>query len=96
MPDDKLINEAQPPEPDHGDATPPHGDELVSERTFGRSDRYVNADDPDAERPVFPDTVRDVGEDADADPRHERFERIDDAAERDEQMAVRRRERKSE
>jgi len=32
------------------DMTPPHGDELRSEVTFGRSDRYTNVDDENAAR----------------------------------------------
>jgi len=32
------------------DLTPPHGDELRSEVTFGRSDRYSNVDDENAAR----------------------------------------------
>jgi hypothetical protein len=37
------------PAPDPGDATPPHGDELRHESTFGRSDRYANQDDPESQ-----------------------------------------------
>jgi hypothetical protein len=39
---------------DKGDLTPPHGDDLRDEETFGRTDRYSNIDDADAarERPV--------------------------------------------
>jgi hypothetical protein len=43
---------------DRGDATPPHGDELHSERSFGRTDRYTNADDPDPDRPTPSEHVR--------------------------------------
>jgi hypothetical protein len=43
---------------DQGDATPPHGDELQSERSFGRTDRYANADDSDGEGPMPSDDVR--------------------------------------
>ena len=32
------------------DLTPPHGDELRGEVTFGRTDRYANADDEQARR----------------------------------------------
>ena len=35
---------------DEGDLTPPQGDELRSEETFGRTDRYTNIDDTDASR----------------------------------------------
>jgi hypothetical protein len=96
MPDDnKLINK-EPFQPDHGDATPPHGDELVSEHSFGRTGRYANTDDPDAERPVFSEDARDLDTDREPDARRERFERIDNQAARDARMAVRRRERKAE
>ena len=30
------------PEADRGDLTPPHGDELRAEGTFGRTDRYAD------------------------------------------------------
>ena len=48
---------AVPTEPLHsgeGELTPPHGDDLRDEETFGRTDRYSNIDDADAarERPV--------------------------------------------
>jgi hypothetical protein len=32
------------------DLTPPHGDQLRSEVTFGRTDRYSNVDDENAAR----------------------------------------------
>ena len=32
------------------DLTPPHGDELRGEVTFGRTDRYANVDDEHARR----------------------------------------------
>jgi hypothetical protein len=40
----------EPLHSDEGDLTPPHGDELRSEETFGRTDRYTNIDDADAAR----------------------------------------------
>ena len=38
------------PQPDEQDFTPPHGDDLRSEETFGRTDRYTNVDDDEAGR----------------------------------------------
>ena len=35
---------------DDRDLTPPHGDNLRSEETFGRTDRYSNMDDEEADR----------------------------------------------
>jgi hypothetical protein len=40
----------EPLDRDSEDLTPPHGDELRSEETFGRTDRYTNIDDADATR----------------------------------------------
>jgi hypothetical protein len=40
----------EPLHSDEGDLTPPQGDELRSEETFGRTDRYSNVDDEDATR----------------------------------------------
>jgi len=40
----------EPLHSDEGDLTPPQGDELRSEETFGRTDRYTNIDDADAAR----------------------------------------------
>lgn len=40
---------ADEPQPDEQDLTPPHGDELRSEETFGRTDRYTNVDDATAQ-----------------------------------------------
>ncbi len=40
---------------DEQDLTPPHGDDLRSEETFGRTDRYSNMDDDDAERTEKPE-----------------------------------------
>ena len=42
-------NEQRFPEDDHK-VTPPHGDELRSSETFGRTDRYANVDDKDADK----------------------------------------------
>ena len=80
------------PQPDRGDATPPHGDELQSEHSFGRTDRYANSDDPEAERPVFSDDVLGAEEDSAA-GRKRTLDTIDESAERDARTAVRRRER---
>ena len=54
------MKESDPtPVPDAGDGTllerdnnvsPPHGDELREEVTFGRTDRYTNVDDEQATR----------------------------------------------
>ena len=46
---DPLTEDDTLPESDR-DLTPPHGDELRSEVTFGRSDRYTNLDDENAAR----------------------------------------------
>ena len=45
-------NEAadEPIHSDEGELTPPHGDELRSEETFGRTDRYSNIDDASSKR----------------------------------------------
>lgn len=40
----------EPLHSDEGDLTPPQGDELRSEETFGRTDRYANIDDTEAAR----------------------------------------------
>ena len=45
--DDPIADE---PQPDAQDLTPPHGDDLRSEETFGRTDRYTNVDDDEAGR----------------------------------------------
>jgi hypothetical protein len=45
---DDPIREA--PQSDEQDLTPPHGDDLRSEETFGRTDRYTNVDDDEAGR----------------------------------------------
>jgi|tagenome__1003787_1003787.scaffolds.fasta_scaffold20385627_1 hypothetical protein len=98
---DERDDEQETATPDQGDVTPPHGDELRSEATFGRTDRYANADDdrlmpsddPEAERPALSNEVLGVGDTADARTREQEFERIDDAAEQDARNAVRRRER---
>lgn len=96
------------PEVDRGDLTPPHGDELTGseghdphagggdelrrEETFGRSDRYANQDDPDAEPPVLENRTLASNEDAGTGMRQRRMEQLDDAAANDARMAVRRRE----
>lgn len=50
MADDKerMGKEDDPLPRDEQDVTPPHGDELRSEATFGRTDRYTNVDDEGA------------------------------------------------
>jgi hypothetical protein len=54
----------EPIHSDEGELTPPHGDELRSEESFGRTDRYSNIDDQDATREA-------------ADPEEERAEAPD-------------------
>jgi hypothetical protein len=92
---------------DRGDLTPPHGDELGApperdaegrddelrrESTFGRTDRYANQDDPDAEPPVLDEVTLASDEELKGDARQRRMERLDDAAADDARMAVRKRE----
>jgi hypothetical protein len=50
MKDDELANGEEPLLTDEQDLTPPHGDELREEVTFGRTDRYANVDDKSATR----------------------------------------------
>jgi hypothetical protein len=50
MKKDELVNDEEPLRTDEHDLTPPHGDELREEVTFGRTDRYANADDEAATR----------------------------------------------
>jgi hypothetical protein len=54
MKNDELTDGDEPMPADERDLTPPHGDELREEVTFGRTDRYSNIDDHDAtrERPL--------------------------------------------
>jgi hypothetical protein len=84
------------PEADRGDLTPPHGDELVSEATFGRTDRYANQDDPEAESPVLDQAALLSEEEQNADARRHRIELIDDAAADEARMATRKREHSAE
>ena len=49
LPDD-LLRDDETPHATADDMAPPHGDELRSEVTFGRTDRYTNVDDEDAAR----------------------------------------------
>jgi hypothetical protein len=49
-PEDVRSVADEPLHSDEGDLTPPQGDELRSEETFGRTDRYTNVDDTDATR----------------------------------------------
>ena len=62
------------------------------EETFGRSDRYANQDDPDAEPPALEEVTLVSDEEVRGDARDRRMERIDDAAADDARMAVRKRE----
>jgi len=48
--DDTRDAADEPIHSDEGELTPPHGDELRSETTFGRTDRYSNIDDASAKR----------------------------------------------
>src|SRR3982751_276365 len=70
------------PEADRGDLTPPHGDDSRAgsgatplrdggrrEDSFGRTDRYSNQDDPDAESPVLDTTPLGSQEEMSADAR---------------------------
>ena len=80
------------PQPDEQDLTPPHGDELRSEETFGRTDRYANVDDATAERaitdvPSSPDSKVEPAE------RHKRFDEIDEGEADEARIDDRRRER---
>ena len=84
------------PEVDPGDVTPPHGDELRAEATFGRTDRYANQDDPDAEAPVLDHPTSISEEELNADSRRRRMEQLDDAAADDARMATRKREHSAE
>jgi hypothetical protein len=45
-----MGKEDEPLPRDQQDVTPPHGDELRSEATFGRTDRSTNVDDEAADR----------------------------------------------
>lgn len=47
---DQLDRDEEPFPRDEQDLTPPHGDELRSEVTFGRTDRYSNLDEEEAAR----------------------------------------------
>jgi hypothetical protein len=84
------------PEADRGQVTPPHGDELRTESTFGRTDRYANQDDPEAESPVFDKTPLLSDEELNADAERRRMDRLDDAAADDARMATRKREHSAE
>jgi hypothetical protein len=50
MTDDRLLTDDEPLRDSDTDLTPPHGDALREEVTFGRTDRYANLDDQDATR----------------------------------------------
>lgn len=47
---ERMGKEDEPLPRDEQDVTPPHGDELRSEATFGRTDRSTNVDDEAADR----------------------------------------------
>lgn len=96
MPDHDPTSPSNTPAPDTHDTTPPHGDELRHESTFGRSDRYANQDDPESQRRVEGDAVLVPDEELEADDRQRRLRAIDDAAADDARMEVRRREHSSE
>ena len=49
IPDDLLTSSA---EPDPGDVTPPHGDEVVNQRRNASRASQPKADDPDTDRPA--------------------------------------------
>jgi hypothetical protein len=84
-------------EPDSGDTTPPHGDELIRERSFGRTDRYANLDDAEPEDPVLqPKSLITDPDEFSADEQRRLMEQIDDAAASDARMATRKRERRHE
>ena len=60
---DELLSDDEAARAAGNDMTPPHGDELRSEVTFGRTDRYTNVDDQEAarEQPVEdPEASRDT------------------------------------
>ncbi len=79
---------------DERDVTPPHGDELLREGSFGRTDRYTTKDDPDAEEPVTqPKSLITDPDELSADARRRRMEEIDDAAADEARMATRKRDR---
>ncbi|PYR88507.1 MAG: hypothetical protein DMF84_27810 [Acidobacteria bacterium] len=84
------------PEADRGDLTPPHGDELRAEGTFGRTDRYANQDDPDAEAPVLEHKALISEEELNADSQRRRMDQMDDAAAEEARMATRKREHSAE
>jgi hypothetical protein len=48
---ERMGKKGEPLPRDEQDVTPPHGDELRSEVTFGRTDRYTNLDEEAADRP---------------------------------------------
>ena len=105
---DRNTSRQSTPEVDRGDVTPPHGDELTGaeghepharaadelrrEETFGRTDRYANQDDPEAEAPILEEVTLVSDDETRADARHRRMEQLDDAAANDARMAVRKRE----
>jgi hypothetical protein len=84
------------PEADRGELTPPHGDELRTEGTFGRTDRYANQDDPEAESPVFDKTPLVPEEELNSDAQRRRMDRLDEAATDEARMATRKREHSAE
>lgn len=75
---------------------PDEADELRRERTFGRSDRYANQDDPQSQARVEGDAVLNSEEEMAADERRRRLKQIDDAQTDDARMEVRREEHSAE
>ena len=53
------MNDKNPLHSDEGHLTPPQGDDLRSEETFGRTDRYTNVDDDEASREERLDAIDD-------------------------------------
>jgi hypothetical protein len=86
--DDPMTDE---PQPDEQDLTPPHGDDLRSEDTFGRTDRYTNVDDDEAQHAII-ETPPSADSKVETAERHKRFDQIDDAEADAARMDVRRHE----
>ena len=87
---DELAASAADDSPAGSGATPLH-DGGRREDSFGRTDRYSNQDDPDAETPVLDTTPLGSQEEMSADARRRLMDQIDDAAADDARMATRKR-----
>src|SRR3954454_852825 len=74
-----------------GSGATPLRDGGRREDSFGRTDRYSNQDDPDAESPVLDTTPLGSEEEMSADARRRLMDQIDDAAADDARMATRKR-----